>query len=356
MLVLSAADVSAILTSLSAPHFDKLQNEMQAALCAFTDDRLKKSGRIRQPPRTHFTVKGDITTLVMPVSYGEYTAVKTVALTPGRAATGSINLFSTTGELQGVLSALEITAFRTALATACLLRQTVWASPSVVPQSMVIFGSGKQAEWHMRLVLRTVRIKEVCCVNRGRTRLQQLETSLFEELRAQYPEAQFSTLVQEGNSSYAADLDRVLAASDIVCCTTPSRAPLFAASSLGLTVNGHESATKGRFLSLIGSYKPEMVEIDTETLKSGSRGRVLVDSIEDCLIESGELIKARLNADELVEVGQLFVAGFSDATLLAKDQNVVFKCVGLGLMDLTVAYGLLDIAKELGKGASLEPL
>ena len=367
MRVLTGADVSAVALNLSNPHLHRLQDDMTAALRSFSAERRRReasqdssAANIQQPPRTHFTTAQTISTLVMPVSDGTATAVKTVAVVPGRSPAGAVTVFSVRGELLGVLSAGELTAFRTALVSTTVLRRSPWATAQAQQGAagqkgwvLVVFGGGKQAEWHVRLVLRTVAVGRVVVVNRSRARMQAIEDGWLRDVRAGFPDVAVEALAEEGNAKYQDELKEVLAASDIICGTTPSTAPLFPANYLGIGGGGEKK--KSRFFSLIGSYKPSMVEIDTETLLSGVDGRVVVDSIEDCLIESGELIKAERKPENLVEAGDIFgESGGQEVIAPRGGENVVFKCVGFGLMDLTVSRGLLEISREMGKGQEVE--
>ncbi len=64
---------------------------------------------------------------------------------------------------------------------------------------------------------------------------------------------------------------------------------------------------EGMHINAIGSFKPEMQEVDEETIR---RSRVFVDSLKACLEEAGDLIiplKKGLiqKADILAELGEV---------------------------------------------------
>jgi ornithine cyclodeaminase len=88
-----------------------------------------------------------------------------------------------------------------------------------------------------------------------------------------------------------------------------------------------------------------MQEIDSKTLLSGNKSIVYVDSVEACMEEAGELIMAKVQENQLVELGELDSTASLDA-----EGNVVFKCVGMGIMDLVIARSLLEMAREQGLG------
>jgi ornithine cyclodeaminase/alanine dehydrogenase-like protein (mu-crystallin family) len=194
-------------------------------------------------------------------------------------------------------------------------------------------------------------VKKVTFVNRGRKRLEQINNGLLAELRQRYPGLRTEILAQEGTPDYAEKLQSELASSDVIFCCTPSTEPLFPYSYL--EPKGNEQ-WKQRFISLIGSYKPHMQEVDTQTILSGG-GKIFVDSKEACLEESGELIRAKVSEDQLIEIGQLFTPSYGSTSVSIPDRsNMIFKCVGMGIMDLVIANTLLDIAKELNIGVEMD--
>lgn len=99
-------------------------------------------------------------------------------------------------------------------------------------------------------------------------------------------------------------------------------------------------------------------------LKSGV---IVVDSLEACLKESGEIRQAGLGAEQLVEVGELIMVkkasmkeienggeGEKGLKKWLEAGNVIYKSVGLGMMDISVGEGLVALAGEKGVGTRLE--
>lgn len=96
-------------------------------------------------------------------------------------------------------------------------------------------------------------------------------------------------------------------------------------------------------------------------------GVVVVDSLEACLKEAGEIIQAKLKPEHLVELGELMMVkkavmkeieiggegekGLHDWLMRG---NVLYKSVGLGLMDLTVGHDLVNLAREKGVGTHID--
>ncbi|KAK3896598.1 hypothetical protein C8A05DRAFT_39856, partial [Staphylotrichum tortipilum] len=97
--------------------------------------------------------------------------------------TGAITLFTPAGVPLGILHASALTAFRTALASLCMIRLRFPAASSSTPSSpgtgvdvpgrklaMLVYGCGEQAYWHVRLVLMAHggKVGKVVFVGRGR--------------------------------------------------------------------------------------------------------------------------------------------------------------------------------------------
>lgn len=260
----------------------------------------------------------------MPSSITTSTAVKTVTIS-SKGLKGCINVFAPEGELLGVLNAEEVTAFRTSLA--------VMIPYIRYPHSktrLVVFGAGRQAEWHVKLALLLGEVKRVTVVNRSSPRRME---QLFVDLQKRYPDVTFRLLLKT-TPDFEAQLQNAISNAEAIYCCTPATTPHFPSSYLD---------KKPRFISLIGSYKPSMQEIDSETLLSGKS--IYVDTKEWCLSEAGELINAKVTEDQLIEIGEL-----QDNEPLKVEGNVIFKCVGLGIMDLVMARELLEMAKEKGTG------
>jgi ornithine cyclodeaminase len=124
------------------------------------------------------------------------------------------------------------------------------------------------------------------------------------------------------------DAGEALRDSDIVVCATTSSTPVIDGNALkpGAHVNG------------VGSFRKDMQEIDEETMR---RARIVVDSIDACLEEAGDLIIAMqrgiLSRDQIhAELGEI-VAGTRPGRQ-TDDEITVFKSVGNAVQDIAVAH------------------
>ena len=348
MHVLSEPDVSKIFRGLTPGQcrefIQVLGDGLRTISAESKPDVAASEKMIHQPLRTVFATNAGNSCIFMPISDTASTAVKVV--TVGKTGIhGVINVFDPDGHLLGLLAAAEVTAFRTALASMTLFVRC----STLRKENILVFGSGRQAEWHARLALLLYpdQIRRVTFVNRGLQRLVEMEHEVFSDLRQRYPHVSITTLAKEGAADYEEKLLQELQECDVIFSCTPSIEPNFSYSAL-------RSAPKQRFISLIGSYKPHMHEIDTETLLSGG-GKIYVDSKSACLEESGELNTAKVTEDQLTEMGDLLGAQDPSKPLdIPGGCNVIYKCVGMGLMDLVVGKKVLDVGRETGLGTHLD--
>lgn len=464
--VLTDVQIRALLENLTADELEGFRNSLKSALHEYsTGTQSIEDGYIHQPHRTTISsAKTGTTTLFMPSCSTVGVGIKVITLSPPQSKdakdtkpnvrpTGAITLFSETGAPVGILHASTLTAFRTALASACLLvkRQRV--------HTLTLFGCGEQAFWHVRLALmeRGSTIKHVNIINRRfsdncKTILQRFySTPAHIKEREGWKDATFSILTP-GYGEYQRLQREQIRAADVIFCCTPSTQALFDASVL----TNHEGRKKGRLIVAVGSYTPEMAELPVELLQQATKthdgahrhyhkhapegGVIIVDTLDGAMHEAGEIISAGLSPKQLVELGELVMlhrirqdeSEMSDASSLnsssnlsadfdklevssnpssmstvfgstsgsetpaspsrtssphrrsnsgffhrrsssqgpssserqkTKDDhlarwltygNVVYKSVGLGLMDLTVGMDLIRFAKDRGIGSHIE--
>lgn len=316
---------------------------------------------------------------------------------------GLLTLLDRNGSPRAFINAEELTAFRTALASTMLFKKRANV------HDVVVFGAGKQAYWHIRLalLLRGPEIHHLNIINRSFERVHGLLESLFNDpsfAEISRPKIQ---IITPHAKEYERLLKATIRASSVIFCTTPSLEPLFPASYLTNT----EGRKKGRYVAAIGSYKPHMLELHPDILRQNvapdhghhhhkhaiQGGAVIVDSVEACLKEAGEVIQAGLTGHEVVEIGELIMLRKDSEKrrrecLQRKSQegldesgvelgecekrkkkhkkdtkgedgglmewlmkgNVIYKSVGLGLMDVVVGGELVVLADERGVGTRIE--
>ncbi|KAK0939238.1 hypothetical protein LTR48_005817 [Friedmanniomyces endolithicus] len=306
---------------------------------------------------------------------------------------GSLTLLDSQGNTTGLLNASELTAFRTALASTMLLKKR----SSV--HDLTVFGAGKQAYWHIRLamLLRPGEIHHLNIVTRNfetaRACILRLynpqpdDPSYVNAVGSSYNSKMKANLLTPMHTEYERLLKEYVRAANVIFCTTPSSSPLFPAGYL----TNPEGRKKGRYIACIGSYKPHMIELHPDIVRNAvaphhehkhhhkrqkEGGAVIVDTVSGCLKEAGEVIQAKLSPDQVVELGELFMlkreamskaaakgvkvdggCAFQENSGLLEwltKGNVIYKSVGLGLMDVVVGSELVRMARERGIGTTIE--
>lgn len=152
-----------------------------------------------------------------------------------------------------------------------------------------------------------------------------------------------------------------------VCLSTscvPSTAPLFSEDDLKARVH----------INAIGSYTPTMFEFPPTLISASSSGddgtssripTILVDSRAACLHEAGELIAAGIGPEDLIEIGELCdergqlkadteTAAKVDRLRRGSRKQTLFKCVGVGSMDVAVTRLVVEAARKRGLGTSVD--
>ncbi|EUC44773.1 hypothetical protein COCMIDRAFT_5909 [Bipolaris oryzae ATCC 44560] len=353
--VLSDADIRSLLCNLDPADAENLTSQLNQALSQYScNDEAPY-----QPHRAQVTRPDGQVSLFMPATTPSSIGVKIVGVAPSQtpppgekpkpALKSVLTICDELGQAVGVLNAAELTAFRTALGTMLLYRYRKST------QNIVVFGAGKQAEWHIRLalLLKSNDISKITIVNRSRARADQLVGSLTRAGLSSHIQIK----VFEGDEE---PLKSLVKESHVIFCTTPSTTPLFPASYLA------SEADKPRFISAIGSYRLDMQEIDPDLLSqitspSGlfasqvHNACIAVDSIKGCMDEAGELVKADIATERMIEVGKIDGLRQDDGVKRWLEQGlVVYKSVGVGVMDIAIGKALLELSGEKGVGVRVD--
>ncbi|RIN47458.1 ornithine cyclodeaminase family protein [Staphylococcus simulans] len=163
-------------------------------------------------------------------------------------------------------------------------------------------------------------INTVLLYNRTTEKAQDFKTRILKD----YPDLNVQVLE---------NVSKLVKQADIINCQTPSTQPVFNA----------EDVQPGTHINGIGSYQPDMKELDANIFTQAES--VVVDDLEGAKEEAGELIEANENKtftfeeinDELKTLSQ-------QGTLYRKNNDAitVFKCVGAAYFDLAVAIGAYE--------------
>jgi ornithine cyclodeaminase/alanine dehydrogenase-like protein (mu-crystallin family) len=286
-------------------------------------------GQATVPVRLSVPLRHDGVALTMPAALAGAScySVKVVSVAPQNALIGRPIVLGTvllgdaaTGELLALIDGTALTALRTGAAGGVAARELSRSSAGRV----ALFGSGAQARAQL-LGLASVRpITEVRVVTRDPVHAAALRTWAVHE------RALASVAIRPAAPKDAVD------GADIVVTATNSRTPVFQGAWLA----------DGVHVTAVGSFTPEMRELDDETLRGA---RLVVDQRAAALAEAGEL-RGR-SGDELVELGEI-VSGRARGRTDDR-QRTVFKTVGNAIQDLVVAARAYERARELGIGEEI---
>jgi ornithine cyclodeaminase len=295
---------------------------------------LLSAGAVSMPLRTRVEIPDqEATTLFMPAygGAGAGLAVKIVSVFPHNPERGRptihavvIVLDPESGAVTALLEGAALTAIRTGAAsgaaTDLLARKD--------SQTAAVFGSGAQARTQLEAVctVRKIRTAWVCGIDPPG-----LE-AFAREMAGRGP--------CPADLRIAATPEEALAEADIVCTATTSATPVF----------DGRSVRPGTHINAIGSYTPQMQEIDGDLV---ARSLVVVDSRKAALVESGDLIlpmrQGRLREDMIHgELGDIVNGVLPGRT--REDQITLFKSVGVAIQDAVAASAALQRAAELGLG------
>jgi len=268
-----------------------------------------------------------------------------------RGLHGVLALCDQNGFPDGFVNAEEVTGYRTSMSAMLLYVRRART------RNVVVFGAGKQALWHLRLALalRGGEIGQVTVVNRSEERTKELLEVIERENREGWKaEVRFEGLKAADEEA----VGRALGEADVVFCTTPSKQVLFPARYL-------TGKKEGCYVSAIGSWTKDMIELDGELLsevagRGASKGLVVADNREDCMVSAGEVIQSGLGVDKIAEVGEILhlLEGESserqDKTKECLETGfVVYKSIGVSMTDLAAGQAVLEMARKQGEGVSI---
>lgn len=272
------------------------------------------------PVRHHHDVEvpgeGAATLLLMPAwQPGSYIGVKMVSVFPGNsgrnlpAIHGSYLLSSgKTGQLLAIIDGAELTARRTAAASA--LAADYLAAKDA--RRMLMVGAGRLSQ---NLIEAHASIRPISEVTIWARDIRKAEATA-----AQIDLAGITV-------SVTADIEAAARQADIISCATLSCEPLIRGDWL----------KEGAHLDLVGAFKPSMRESDDRAVE---RATLFVDTRDGALTEGGDLVqpmRAGIIAAGSVRADLSELTGGRHAGRTDPSEITLFKSVGAALEDLAGA-------------------
>ena len=287
-------------------------------------DAMFRSG-VEAPTRHHHEMavpgEADATLLLMPAWLpGRYFGVKMVSVFPGNTTRGLPSIYGSyllssgvTGELLAVLDGGELTARRTASASALASRALSRADSSI----LLIVGTGRLAVNLIEAHAAVRPIAKILVWGRDRAKAEPIaQRALSLGLEAEI----------------VTDLKQAVTSADIISCATLSETPLIQGAWL----------KPGTHLDLIGAFKPTMRESDDEAVR---RATIFVDTRAGALSEAGDIIQpiraGVISADDIA-ADLTDLAGGMHKGRQSADEITLFKSVGASLEDLAGAILALE--------------
>ena len=231
---------------------------------------------------------------------------------------------SKTGQILSIMDGSYLTAMRTGgvsgVATKYLAREDA--------KKVGLLGTGVQAATQLWAICEVRSIEKA--------KVYSIDTLETQEAFVKQMSEKLEIPISVAKSSKEAVID-----ADIVCTATWSKTPTFSGDwiKLGTHING------------IGSYTPEMQEVDVATVK---KAKIVVDSFEAALSEAGDLIIPLKTGDIAkehiyAELGELVIEQKEGRT--SDDEITFFKSVGMAIQDASAAKHAYLVAKskKIGK-------
>ena len=283
------------------------------------------SSKITAPERVQHTIENkngsDATLLLMPAwKMGEHIGIKIVSVFPENTAQNmsavNANYFlmnANNGKTIAIMDGTELTLRRTACASALAADYLVKKKVD----TLLMVGTGNLAP-HMIKAHCVVRdYSRILIWGRNKEKAERLALSLD---------------IKDKEIVAKNDLKEASNVADVISCATLSQRPLIMGDWI----------KPGQHLDLVGAFTPDMAEVDS---KAVAMSKIVVDTYEGALSESGELINAlkegRIEKKHILsDLRQLVM----EEKNIRNDSNdiTLFKSVGTALEDLAAAELVID--------------
>lgn len=315
-----------------------MREMIDAMRTAFTE---LSAGRVASPQRLAIDLEPHAgVTLVMPayLRAAESLTVKIVSVHERNAQLGLplihglvLAIDPATGRARALIDGGSLTAMRTGAASGLAADLLARADTDTA----ALFGAGRQAQMQLAAVCAVRKIRRAFIYAPHRTSVDRFISSMS-SMSASFPGVELIA---------AATASAAVRDADIVCTATTSSTPVFDGADL----------KPGAHINAVGSFKPEVREIDATTIARASK--IVVDERASALAEAGDLIQAinegvLRSEDIYAEIGE--IAAGRRRGRESGSEITFFKSVGNAVQDAAAAALLTARAESMGLGVEID--
>ena len=226
------------------------------------------------------------------------------------------------GEVLALMDGSFITKFRTGAASGAAFKLFARNDAKIG----CLIGTGGQADCQLEAMLAACNLDEVRIVARDFAKTEKFA----EEMSVRFKDSSAKLIAYD-------DANEAVDGADVIVVVTVSTEPVFDANRV----------KKGAVVSGVGSYTAEMNEIDPKLFKLADK--IYFDSKDACIAESADiqipLREGLVSLEGLTgDIGEYALGEISGRE--ADDEIIIFKNVGLGILDLVITKLIYEKAKN----------
>lgn len=226
------------------------------------------------------------------------------------------------GEVLALMDGSFITKFRTGAASGAAFKLFARNDAKIG----CLIGTGGQADCQLEAMLAACNLDEVRIVARDFAKTEKFAEAMSERFKDSG-----AKMIAYDDANEAVD------GADVIVVVTVSTEPVFDANRV----------KKGAVVSGVGSYTAEMNEIDPNLFKLADK--IYFDSKDACIAESADiqipLREGLVSLEGLTgDIGEYALGEISGRE--SDDEIIIFKNVGLGILDLVIAKLIYEKAKN----------
>lgn len=318
-------------------HIKKVFNMKDAIKTSKDALKLYSKGASDIPPRVSIEVPNEnAQSLYMPgfVEKEDALGLKIVSSYPKNIGKGLDTISSMmimknvkTGEISSIIDGAYLTKLRTGALAGAATDLLAREDASI----FALIGSGGQARTQLEAILNVRDIKEVRISGRDKEKAKRFVGQMRDEFGGRFG----------CKILLAKDADEAVKGADIITLATSALSPVFDGKLVG----------EGCHINAIGSFRPDMQELDPYILKISNK--IYLDTKDGVLSESGDFIIPIKEGEFLKEdiSGELGEIILGKAPSRENDSEIsLFKSVGIGVLDLLTAKRIYDKAVEMEVG------